>query len=216
MTGMGITITFLSEWQVASGLGDGFWADSVLHRGRDGLPSLPGGAIRGALREAAAILGRCRGDLRRAETLLWGTRAAERDSNESGVLRVSPGLLPADIREAFLALDGTRRAMFVRDMTCRRTQTALGEDRQVRDGTLRKLECGMPGLAFESRISAEDIPAGMTEDWIIRYMTAVCAAMRSMGGGRSRGLGRCAVRLAGAPEGPVRLPEPLGPTGGAA
>ena len=189
-----LNVTFLSDWQVSSGIGDGHWADSMLARDGDGLPYIPGRALKGALREGAHRLGLCRADLAEAEAALWGTRAAPGSPTSPGLLQVSPGILAGGIREAILSSPPDRDA-FVRDLTCRRVQTALDDDRQVIDRTLRKLECGIAGLQFTAGL---DIAIGKeSEAWIGAYLRAVCAAVKSMGGNRSRGLGLCRVTIEG-------------------
>ena len=37
-----LTVTFLSDWQISSGIGDGYLADSRLVRNDKGLPYIPG------------------------------------------------------------------------------------------------------------------------------------------------------------------------------
>lgn len=46
-------LTFLSDWHIASGLGNAAIADSVLHKDINGLPCISGRAVKGALREGA-------------------------------------------------------------------------------------------------------------------------------------------------------------------
>lgn len=200
-----LEILFLSEWQVGSGMGDGHLADTMLARDTDGLPFVPGRALRGALREGAWRLGRCREDLRRAEAFFWGTRSTADQSNRPGCLRVSAARLDESLRCWLTTQPLTERENFVRDMTCRRIQTALDEKRQVRINTLRTLECGIPGLRFTAEVEA-DPPAGLDDAWVAHYLAAVCAAVKSMGGNRARGLGQCRLRLEGTPADPIGLP----------
>uniref|UniRef100_UPI00402ABD69 RAMP superfamily CRISPR-associated protein n=1 Tax=Succinivibrio sp. TaxID=2053619 RepID=UPI00402ABD69 len=56
-----IVIKFLSEWQVSSGIGDGYLADNKISRDSDGVPYIPGRAVKGARRDRANLLGRCEG-----------------------------------------------------------------------------------------------------------------------------------------------------------
>lgn len=192
-----IKITFLSDWQISSGLGDGYLADSTLHRDVDGLPCIPGRALKGALREAAWRLTHCRKDLNHILKLLWGTDSIDIDSNQSGLLQVSTARLPEDLRQIFRDLPKEQRESCIGDLLFYRTQTALKEDRQVKDGSLRKIECGIAGLEFEAKLHfIDDIP-DYSEDWLCQYLAAVCAALKSIGGNRSRGLGYCQVRLVG-------------------
>lgn len=207
-----IVITFISEYHISSGLGDGHWADSMLIRDNNGLPYLPGRAVKGALREAAWRLGQCRQDLQVMEFLLWGTRSTSRETNKQGCLRVGQGNLPAHLQAQLLALDADLRDTVVRDMTIRRIQTALDGNGQVVTSSLRTLECGIPGLSFIASLEIPDstIPDCISEAWLGEYLRAVCAAVKSMGGSRSRGLGMCRVALLpDTPHSPVSLPAPL-------
>lgn len=206
-----LVIRFLSAWQVGSGLGDGYLADSQVSRDHDGLPWLPGRAIKGALREAAWRLANCRDDLKLAENLFFGGRnrqGADEISRVQGLMLISPGYLRQSVRQAYCSLGAAERADLVQDMLCRRVQTALDEGRRVVNGSLRTLECGMPGLEFEAGIDLA-LTDGITEDWALAYLAALCAGVKSMGGNRSRGLGRCQFILDGTGSGPVSLPRQL-------
>lgn len=201
-----LTIIFLADWQIASGLGDGHLADAVLARDHEGLPVIPGRALKGALREGAWQLAQCGPDLARAEIFFWGGRSTGEDSARPGRLYVSPGELEPSVRYALLACPTEKRDSFVRDLTCRRAQTALDENRQARAQSLRTLECGIPGTVFtaELEIRAPEVDDG----WTRRYFTAVCAAVKSMGGGRSRGFGACCIRLDNCGRAALPLPVP--------
>lgn len=192
-----VAITFLTEYTVSSGLGDGHWADNRLVRDHRGLPCLPGRAVKGALREGAWRLGQCRKDLALVETLLWGTLSTRTSiANRQGILRVGNGQLPKPMEDLFMAVDEAEREALVRDMTVRRTQTAL-DNGQVRDGTLRTIECGIPGTVFHARLEIPDgvIPDCLDKSWLETYLRCVCAAVKSIGANRSRGLGRCRVEF---------------------
>lgn len=60
-----IYITFSSCWQLGSGYGDGYKSDSTMLRDEEGLLRLSGRTLKGALREGAARLSRCRDDLKK-------------------------------------------------------------------------------------------------------------------------------------------------------
>lgn len=203
-----LRIDFASAWHVGSGLGDGQVADAILVRDHDGLPFLPGRAIKGALREGAWRLGQCRPDLRTAEDFLWGSRSVGVDSNWPGRLAVSPAELPPELRQELLSHTPPIREDFVRDMTCLQSQTALTPRRTVLKHSLRTLECGIPGIRFEA-VMQVDAP-GAYFDWLRLYFQAVCAAVKSMGAHRARGLGACLIRFDGH-DGAVGLP-PLYPS----
>ena len=208
------TITFLSDWQISSGLGDGFLADSQLCRDAAGFLYIPGRAVKGALREGAHRLGMARPDLALCETIFFGSRSKGEGFNKSGVLTVSSAYLPKDLLVALEGISSAERAQFLRDLTVLRAQTAL-ENGTVKNASLRTTECGIAGTSFEGTVefsaylfeaSGYACPA---EDWLTQYMHAVCAATKSMGSGRSRGLGTCRITLEQAGSRGVTLPAPL-------
>jgi CRISPR/Cas system CSM-associated protein Csm3 (group 7 of RAMP superfamily) len=198
------TITFTSDWHTGSGLGDSHAADAVLARDADGLPFLGGRAVKGALREGARRLGLCRDDLSRCERIFFGSNSAESVSNTPGRIRVSAAGLPEHIRRLVCEQGGQERLGLVRHMTVHRRQTAL-ENGMVKDGTLRTLECGIPHMAFSGHLDVDLQGLDISEAWATAWLHAVCAAVKSMGGHRSRGLGRCRARLEDQPD-PVELP----------
>lgn len=200
-----LRIDFISTWHVGSGLGGGHLSDAILARDHDGLPVLPGRAVKGALREGAWRLALCRPDLTAAEIYFWGGRSLGTDSNQPGRLAVSAAELPSELRRELRFHPVLEREAFVRDMTCLQAQTALTQRRTVVAHSLRVLECGIPGMRFEAmlRVAAPDVDSG----WLQAYFRAVCAATKSVGAHRARGLGACRIRLGGH-DGAVSLPPP--------
>ncbi len=197
-------ILFCSDWHAGSGLGESHLADAVLNRDADGIPILTGRTVKGALREGAWRLSQVAGrdDLKDAVEEFWGGMST-REDRPAGRLFVSPAELPRDVRDWLLSLDRGKRAECVSLLASRRAQTAI-EAGVARKGSLRTIECGMPGLEFTARIFL-DVPAG-EEDWCRRYMACVCAAVKSMGASRARGLGQCLLFLEGGTAGRVALP----------
>lgn len=187
-----LRISFFSDWHCGSGLGESHRADAILSRDADGIPVLPGRAVKGALREGAWRLCALGGDYVEAEARIFGSPACGDDRQRAGRLFVGPAELPRDIRGHLLSLSCPDRAREVSYMITRRSRTAL-RDGVARRESLRTLECGIPGLVFTSALSF-DVP---DEDgiWLLPYMAAVCAAVKSMGGDRARGLGRCLLQL---------------------
>ena len=208
----GLSITFLSDWQVGSGLGDGARADAILARDARGLLYLPGRAIKGALRESAHRLALVRPDLAAAETRLFGVdcrpeyEGAAMSFNQPGLMRVSQGRLPEEIEVILLAAEPATRALWVADLTLTRSMTALTPSGVAQAHSLRTLECGLPSLAFQAELT---LPAALpgAESWLLAYLRALCALTRSLGGHRSRGLGRCRFTLDQEElPGPVEIP----------
>ena len=203
---MHIRVTFLSDWHISSGLGDSYRADAVLMRDADGFPYIPGRALKGALREGARRLGQCREDLRKAEFFFWGSRSDDPDANISGRLRVSAATLPASLKQQLAGLPDAK--ILQDDLTILHWQTALAPEGIVQPGSLRTTECAIAGLELEAELTA--FPSPQTdENWVRSYFAAVCAAVKSIGGKRSRGFGQCKVSVDRAPR-HVTLP-PLHP-----
>ncbi|MDR1044968.1 MAG: RAMP superfamily CRISPR-associated protein [Candidatus Adiutrix sp.] len=186
-----LEISFLSDWHVGGGLGDGYLADATLVREATGWPYLPGRAVKGALREGARRLGLAREDLAEWEVNLFGSLTNGEGLNRPGRLQVGNGRLPGDLERLLASESGADRLNYVRDMTILRRQTAVTEAGAAKPGTLRALECGAPGLFFTAEIQVDRQGLPAPEDWLRQYFSAVCGLVKSLGGQRSRGLGRC-------------------------
>jgi len=187
-----IHIKFLGEWLVASGLGDGSRADTVLVRDHHGLPFIPGRSIKGILREAARELGEARSDLQDVKKRLFGGKDDDDSPGEPGILRISRGELEPGLRDALLNIDKADRAVFVNDLTIIRSQTEIGSTGSAKNKSLRRIECGIAGMEFVSALDI-DLDESDNEAWLDGYLCAVCAMVRVMGAGRYRGFGRCGI-----------------------
>jgi CRISPR/Cas system CSM-associated protein Csm3 (group 7 of RAMP superfamily) len=185
-----IAIKFLSDWIVSSGLGDGSRADQVLVRDENGLLFLPGRSVKGILREAS----------RELEAAASGTQDGMTDKvfggNKSGatrnpgIIRVGRGELEDDPRKVLNVLTEADRRLFVTDLTVVRSQTAISEDTgTAKDKSLRRIECGVPGITFISNVEIEEKDVDSMD--YASYLGKVCRMVRVMGAGRYRGLGRC-------------------------
>ncbi len=189
-----LTIRFLSDYSVGSGIGDGYHADSLIARDQDDIPYLPGRAIKGALREGAALISRYQKDFKKIDELFFGTRSYDSDTNKSGIISVSSGRLSNDLRQLLLSYEGQERQEMVANLVQIRAQTALEENKQTKKGSLRGIECGVAGLEYEADISCE-IPDGYDRQFTEQYLFCVCAAAKGMGYGRSRGFGEAEYTL---------------------
>ena len=196
-----ISITFLSDWHISSGIGDGFLVDAVLNRDSDGFPFIPGRSLRGALRHGAHMLGVCREDLRQAETFFW---EAPKKFNRLGLLRVSSAHFAADLKQQ-LTGHGNKKQL-IGDLAVLRSGTALTEEGVSKKGSLHTIECGLQGLELYATL-AVDSSSEITDAWLESYFKAVCAMVKSLGADRSRGLGRCQITFLNDNK-PVPLPVP--------
>lgn len=191
-----ICIKFLGEWLVASGLGDGSRADTVLVRDHHGLPFIPGKSIKGILREAARELGEARNDLKETKKRLFGGKDEDDSPGDLGILRISRGELEPLLRNELINIDNADRATFVNDLTIIRSQTAIDSTGSAKNKSLRRIECGIAGMEFVSTLDI-DLEESDDEKWFDEYLRAVCAMVRVMGAGRYRGFGRCCITYNG-------------------
>ena len=197
-----LEISFLSDWHVSSGLGDGAIADSILNRDINGIPVIPGSAIKGALREGAWRLALCdRDKLGWLVDYVFGTACHADVSNHSGIITVGQGQLPDSLCD-WLVANPDQRADIVTDMTIIRQHTALDSHKMVVPHSLRSIECGIPGLVFMAPLNLL-LPEG-AEQWFTDWLGAVCACVKSLGADRARGMGRCKISPHCAPD--IKLP----------
>lgn len=206
-----LKISFISAWHIGSGLGDGAVADAVLNRDIHGLPWIPGSAVKGALREASWRLALCERDCE--NPLAWltefffGKRSDAADLNKCGRLYIGSACLDSEISAWLLSLPANQRKELASDLTTIRQQTKLNPDKTVAAGSLRSLECGIPGVSFFASIKAELEPDWI--GWFERFLQALCANVKSIGGYRSRGLGKCRFQTPLLKSGPAAVPDDL-------
>lgn len=198
-----IVLTFLSDWHISSGQGDGFLTDAVLVRDADGFPFVAGRALRGALREGARRVGLCREDLRKTENYIFGTERPTLDSNISGVVRISAAQIAPQLKSQLFNCQNPDE--FISDLTTLRKQTALTPEGVAKPSTLRSIECGIQGLELFSAIEIFD--CALEPAWIEQYLACICAAVKTIGGNRSRGMGRCSMTVQGYNK-KITLPDP--------
>lgn len=188
-----IKLTFTSEWLVASGIGDGFVADSELTRDSNGVFFIGGRALRGALRESAWRLSLCREDLKKAENFFFGTASTAVENEKSGCITVGEGLLSDGLHNYFSALSLAERTEALQDLVTYRVQTSLQRERKtVKKGSLRTLQCGVAGISFEFPVIVD---ADVKSEFMNDYLLCLCSLTRSVGSNRSRGLGNCELEL---------------------
>jgi CRISPR/Cas system CSM-associated protein Csm3 (group 7 of RAMP superfamily) len=205
-----ITIHFLSNWLLSSGLGDGSLADAVLIRDTNGIPYIPGRTLKGLLCEAARELALARPELSSLHKNIFGTASEsgqKKEIGQQGLIRVGRAELDPEIRDLLLSCEPAQRTIFVSDMTAIRYQTAIDrETNSSQPHSLRSLECGIAGLSFYADIILDiKVDTGWADTWL----RAVCSLVRAMGTGRNRGLGRCHIH---SPEWNGKLTLPMLPT----
>ena len=190
-----IKVKFTSEWLTSSGIGDGYVADTVLNADNLGIPILGGRAIRGALRESAwrmAMSESRHEDLTKAMEYFFGLGSEKAENEPSGCIKVGIGRLSDKLHEHLASLDEVTRKDYLQDFSVLRVQTTLEENKKVKAGSLRTIQCGDAGLCFEVPLEGT---TALSEDYVQSYFVAICAGVKSIGANRARGLGNCELTL---------------------
>lgn len=177
-----LQIVFESEWLVAGGDSVLGTADMAAVKDDDGLPFVPGRSLRGVLREAVALIDDC--SRCGWATELFGERldpSGGRNYSE-GTVRIGNATLVAEIAAACADSD-LRTELYT---SVRRT--SLTDDRVARRHTLREMEVCVPGLILVAAVQVPDRPS-------LEVVAFAAGLVRSLGHGRSRGLGRCSLAV---------------------
>ena len=198
-----IKISFLSDWHISSGLGDGYLVDAVLNRDADGFPFIQGRTLKGVMRLGARQLGLCRDDLRHAETFFWDGQYYLQHNKGIGSLRISSAYFSDELKRQ--VVNHPTKKELIADLTLIRMHTSLTHEGVSKKGSLHSLECGIQGLDLFASLSVDPCE-GISDDWITSYFNAVCAMVKHIGANRSRGLGRCQLSLVDHQK-PVVLPQ---------
>lgn len=193
-----IEVAFDAEWLVAGGESVLGTADLAPMKDAEGLPFIPGRSLRGVLREAVCLVDECIGGGWAAH--LFGERlvAGGEHHYRDGTVRVGNALLVGKLAAACPTPDARR------DLYATVRRTALTDDRVARRHTLRELEVCIPGLVLVADLQ-------VTDEKSLQVLAFACGLVRSLGHGRSRGLGRCrlSVVTGGGAVDAVDLPAPL-------
>ena len=188
-----LKINFTSEWLSATGIGDGYTADTMLNSDPNGIPVLSGRTIRGALRESAwrlTLVKDRKEDLTKALNYFFGVPSSSAQEEYAGVLTVGTGKLSDNLHQYLLSLEPTEREQYLKDFSILRIQTALDDNKTTKKGSLRTIQCGVSGLSFECPIQIE---TSQNKEYVDKYLAAVAAGVKSIGANRTRGLGQCKV-----------------------
>ena len=197
-----LVIDFDSEWLVAGGESLLGTADIAPLRDADGFPVVPGRTLRGILREAVAMIDDFHRDEASWAIRLFGRRLSAAESEgqtySHGVATIGTASLVAEVAERCGTSDEKR------DLYGAIRRTALDENRVAKAHSLREMEVCIPGLTLMAEVAAPT-------DADFQTLAFACGLVRSLGHGRSRGLGRCRLRLVrgGHVVAAGSLPQPL-------
>jgi len=168
-----------SDWLIATTEGASL-ADASPVTDDLGLPYIPGRSLRGLLRAAAGHLSP---DSRKQDEV-FGTRhrpGSTGTTSGQGACAISDAVVTRDVAEAVAGGLPTSSLFHTR------SQTAIGKGGSAMKGSLRTIDVAIPGITLIAEVSG-------TEQALATIGRAA-ALVRHLGHGRSRGLGRCEMRL---------------------
>lgn len=188
MTEAVITFTFLSPWQIGSGLGEGAHLDALPVTTPAGLPYIPGRSVKGLFREAAQLAEDCGQLAAGTVTRLFGSRDERLSRYETvpGCLQFTSATL-GEALERWAAESVNRKA--VQELYGVLASTAIDTNGLADDKTLRKIEVALP-QSLTATVSAVN---GSADD--IALLAQVAPLIRQAGAHRHRGLGRVQVTV---------------------
>ncbi|WP_372426166.1 RAMP superfamily CRISPR-associated protein [Salinarimonas chemoclinalis] len=211
-----VSVALHSYWHCGTGRGASAMLDAVIARDALGLPVLPGRSLRGLLREAVETLAEIGAEVggrplpADAASILFGTSgfetvpgAARPRANRGtvpGRLAVSDARLEPAALAHLAHLDAEERAVLARTLVTTLAATAIDDHGSAKAATLRTVEAAVP-VGLEARIDLLPPPPGasaaalaLAERWL-DVLVAAAPFVRAVGGGRTRGLGRCTLAL---------------------
>ncbi len=179
-------IEFFSDWHTGSGLAAGADVDLLVIKDNMGFPYIPGKTLKGLIRDAAREL--CEAGVVANADLeqLFGAKDAKDEGRPSmpGLLYFTNAELTKNLKEKLKDKQGV--------LYRKVSSTAIAEDGQAREHTLRRIEVTVP-LTLFARI--DNIRDGADEDILTKSMSMI----KRLGSWRNRGYGRCAFSVV-APE----------------
>lgn len=186
-----LTVSITSYWHAGTGRGTGLHVDALTHTDRFGLPCLPGRTLKGMLRDAVQRAEHWGHLATGTEQDLFGSRNTDSNRLESqaGKLSVSDAVLPENLRawlgrpEQAQLREGLFRTL---STTAVARETGVAEDK-----SLRSIQVAVP-LELSASLT---LAAGMDPERLSALIHAL-PLIQAVGASRSRGFGRCGIRLA--------------------
>ena len=183
-----LEISILDYWHCGSGRSNGYSLDFVAERDSLGLPFVPGRVLKGILRDALARY-EAYGHTPQGTTLaLFG--ASGMDAPAPGGLRIADARLPEALRN-WLQADGS--AAYRQGLSRELFSSAVDETTGITsERRPRGIETIVP-LTLESElqpITGLPLPVGWSD-----ILIAALPLVGAVGAYRTRGLGRCEMRI---------------------
>ena len=184
-----ITFRLLDYWHAGAGHGAGRLLDAAVKRSPAGLPILPGRTVKGLMRDAVR---QCEqfGHLSSGitEELFGSKLGTGRFETEAGVLSFGNAELGEEWEDYAQTDEGKRLVPAFFDELA---STAIGDDGQAEEGSLRRIEVAIP-LTLRAPWSVDD---PQFVDPAQQALAKSVGLVRRLGVSRNRGLGRVQVSL---------------------
>ncbi len=182
------SITFHSQWHCGSGESKGADLDALVIKDRDGLPYIPGKTIKGIVKdafmdlvEAGYIAGK--GSINR----LFGMSPTKGTRGESSLTFFDNANLKNGVRTQII--EGGLTAHLYDKVT----RTAIDETGVAKDMSLRSMEVTVSMQLIGQILNVDDSD--------LANVVSAIKMLKRIGGGRTRGLGRCTVEIIETKEG---------------
>lgn len=195
-----LVLTLLSWWRIGQGRGEGGTLDDAVLRSPEGLPWIPGTAVKGLAREAVTQLAAYGGCGAEHITALFGDQAPEREKEDRqghyARFETTPGkarFAAAEMSEAWRDWARTARQRETIDaLFDSRAMTAVETRGGAKTGTLRMIEVAAP-MTLRAPVQAAPMQAAPALAAALVALEQAAPLIRSLGMGRNRGFGRVSV-----------------------
>lgn len=190
MSQLTLKVEIFGYWQAGTGRGAGAHVDNLTHTDADGLPEIPGRTLKGLLRDAMRQAGSFgwleRPDLHR---VLFGVRAEEAGRSEPGCLRVGSARLVKEERQWLAGPGRDCIPELFRDLHSTAIDPISGT---AKAQSLRGTQVALPVVLFADIGTLSEPPVNWPEQ-----LRLCLPLIRAVGSGKTRGLGRVQLTLAG-------------------
>jgi CRISPR/Cas system CSM-associated protein Csm3 (group 7 of RAMP superfamily) len=183
------TITFYSDWQTGSGLSGGAELDDLCIKDENGLPFIPGKTLKGLFLDAFKDYNDFKKVVLKQESIFGLELNKEKkqiEQSKEGLAKntevfFSDAVIREDERKEIIS-NGLQKFLF-RKMA----STAINKSGIAEQFSLRTLEVCMPVILTAT---IENVNENSIET-----LENVAKLIRSVGGNRNRGLGRCKLKI---------------------
>lgn len=189
-------IEFFTYWHAGSGLSGGAYADLLVNKTKEGLPFIPGKTLKGMIRDGATTISDFDPSPDTVDFInqVFGGKPTKVSVEETDSNPVEPGICFFSNAE----LSGDLTAQLLQDEKNKNfgqhfyevlASTRIDDYGVADDHTLRQMEVTIPLTLYATIENFPDDSAALAR--MQRFMSAI----KRMGLGRTRGLGRCQFSL---------------------